>query len=58
MKTEKDFSEARKERGSEKPKRYSKPTLNEYGKIEELTQSGGASTKDVGNLKQVGAGRS
>jgi hypothetical protein len=54
MKAGKDSIEKKKEWGCEQSKRYSKPILIEYGKIEELTQTGGATTQDIGNLKRAG----
>jgi hypothetical protein len=35
-------------------KRYEAPRLIDYGRISKLTQSGGITTKDFGNMERVG----
>jgi hypothetical protein len=35
-------------------KRYESPRLIDYGRIAKLTQSGGITTKDFGNMFRVG----
>jgi hypothetical protein len=35
-------------------KRYEAPRLVDYGRIAKLTQSGGITTKDFGNMERVG----
>jgi hypothetical protein len=35
-------------------KRYEAPRLTDYGRISKLTQSGGITTKDQGNMERQG----
>lgn len=40
----------RREEETTPRRRYEKPRLHEYGHVAKLTQSGGLSTKDFGNM--------
>lgn len=36
-----------------RPKTYEAPRVIDYGKVSKLTQNGGITTKDNGNMKQI-----
>ena len=46
-------SESTRRSGEGSKKRYEAPRLTDYGPISKLTQTGGITTKDMGNQKQV-----
>jgi len=45
--------ETEREENTQPRRRYETPRLHEYGHVAKLTQSGGLSTKDFGNMKQT-----